>query len=331
MAGEIQLNNCIKHRARVDSVATFAANTPFQIPLLRTKNHTVIRGKLTVTYTAESATAAEDGIAKLVKGLALQINLGPKICEVQDLSQLVHYAQHLNRGRLTHDQPDTSGGTSVVEFEFNLPLNPENPFDPTVCIPGQAPEISDIHLVGTWGDNSDLGSGFTVTSAQLEIVDDIGWICTEDGFRANFPPEERLMPNWYYGVQTFTGAVSNFGQVLDLRPNVVIRNIFLIAKGSDGKRSDSVITEFALKLYDNSYILGPLSWDDYQSRMAKALDMTPITGCVMIDCTKFDKQFCTPAGIQIDRIGDIQLVYSTSGAGSLTWLLDAVLLRPGVI
>jgi len=327
------LPGCQKHRARIDTFQTYTANSPFQIELLRTKNHTTIRGKLSVTYTTSTgASANEDGLAKLVKGAALQINLGPKLCEVLDLQQLVLYNQHLKRGRLTNDQPSTSAGqhTGYVEFEFNLPLNNIDPFDATVSVPGQAPEISDIHVVGTWGTASDLGTGFTVDSARIEVVDDIGWICTEEGFRSNFPPEERLMPNWYYGQQTFTGAVANFGQVLNLRPNVVIRNIFLIVKDSNGDRSDSIVSEFALKLYDNTYVTGPFDWDDYQSRMAQELDMSAITGCILIDCTKFNKEFCTEAGIQIEKTGDIQLVYSTTAAGSVTWLFDAVLLRPGV-
>ena len=333
---EIKLNGCVKDRSRVDVVASFNANTPFSLSLLRSKNHTTIRGKLTVTYdTGASVTPNEDGLAKLVKGIGLQVNLGPKLCETVDLQQLVLYSQHLKRGRLKNDQPSTATGQTglkgEVEFEFNLPLNREDPFDPTVSIPGQAPEISDIALVGTWGDSNDLGSGYTVTSAQLSVVDDIGWVCTEEGFKENFPPNERLMPNWYYGTQTFTGAVANLGQVLDLRPNVVIRAIFLIVKDDTGNRSDDVVSEFALKLYDNSYILGPMSFKDYQARMADDLDMDPLTGCIFIDCTKFDKQFCTPAGIQINKFGDIQLVYSTEGPGSVEWLFDAVLLRTGTI
>ena len=327
------LANCKRHVARVSTVATYSANEPFQIPLLRTKNHTVVRGKLTVNYTASSATVKEDGLAKLVKGLALQVNLGPKLCEVQDLSQLVLYNQHLNRGRLTHNQPDDTDGshTGYVEFEFNLPLNREDPYDASVCIPAQAAEISDIHLVGTWGTASDIGSGITVDSAQIEITESYGWMCTEEGFRANFPPEQRLMPNWYFGVQTFTGAVANFGQTLNLRPNVVIRNIFLVIKDSNGNRSNSVVSEFAIKLYDNTYVFGPFDFTDYQARMADSLDMDPITGCILIDCTQFDKEFCTPVGIQLEKTGDMWIEYTTTAAGSVTWLFDAVLLRPSLI
>lgn len=334
MGQRIDLPNCTRSRARVDVLQTYTANTPFQIPLLRTKNHTVIRALAKINYDSTTgAVPTEDGIAKLVKGVAIQINLGPKLCEVQDLSQLVQYMQHLKRGRLEHDQPAASktAEEARVELEFNLPLNFVEPFDASVAIPAQAAEISDIHLVGTWGTAADLGTGFTINSGSISVIDDFGWVCSEAGFRANFPPEERLMPNWYFGQQTFTGAVANFGQMLDLRPSVVVRNVFLIAKNAAGARNDSIVSEFALKLYDNSYILGPLTWAEYQARMADDLDMDKITGCILIDCTKFNKEFCYESGIQVEKTADIQVVYTTTAAGSVTWLFDAVLVRPGVI
>jgi len=328
------LKGCKLDTSRVSEIATYSPNEPFRITLDRNKNHTLVRARLEVKYTpGTSPAAAEDGVAKLLKGVAIQINRGVKLMEVIDGQQLVLYSRHLNRGRGANDQPGTTGGTAYVDMFFNIPADPVHPENPVVAIPGQNDDIVDVDLIGTWGNDSDLGTDYTVDSALLSVVEDRGWVCPSDKVSEYFPIATRVMPNWYYGNYSFTGAVGNFGLGINLNSRVAIRNIFIIAKDDNGNRSDDVITEFALKRYDNINILGPVNFKDWQRYKAQELDMDPEKGCMLIDLRKdvATTAFTTKQGLVLPRDGDVRLVFSTSGAGSVTYLFDAVMSRTATI
>jgi len=332
------LKGCKLDRSRISETASFSANTPFRITLNRNKNHTFIRARLAVTYTTASGTptANEDGLAKLVKGLSVQINRGIKLMEVIDGQQLALYSQHLNRGRGSLDSVNSAAGshTGYVDFLWNIPLDRDHPENPVVAIPGQNDDIVDVDIVGTWGTNSDLGSsGYTVSSATFTVVEDAGWVCTMDKVNEYFPPANRVMPNWYYGTKEWSGSVGNFGLSIDLNSRVAIRGIFVIVKDSSGNRSDSIITEIALRRYDNVYIYGPFNWTDAQREQAHKLDMDAKTGCLYIDLRTdiATDVFHTPDGLVTQRDGDVKFVFSTSAAGSITYLFDAVMTRATTI
>ena len=329
-----ELKGCKLDSSRISETESYSANNPWRITLNRNKNHTMIRARATIGYTtASGASTVEDGLAKLLTGIAVQINRGVKLMEVVDGQQLVLYNQHLNRGRGTNDQPNTSVGahTGYVDFFFNVPLDMQNPENPVVAIPGQNDDLVDVDLVGTWG--SSIGSNYTITSGSIEVVEDKGWVCPTEKVNEYYPIATRVMPNWYYGTYQFTGAVGNFGLSIDLNSRVAIRNIFLIVKDSGGDRSDSIVTEFSLRRYDNVDILGPVDWDAYQRGKADQLDMSALTGCTLIDLRQdvATTAFSTPQGLVLPRDGDVQLIFSTSGAGSITYLFDAVMTRTTTI
>jgi len=337
MGKSYSLPGCKLNQQKVNVTKTFTANNPIDIELISGQNITLVRGKLNAVYdTGTSVTPNEDGLAKLVKGLKLQVNKGSSYMETISLQQLVLYNQHLVRGRLTNDQPSgtasQTGVTGSVEFFFSPSLDPSNPTNPKYAIPGQYPSISSIDVVGTWGTDSDLGTGYTVSgSTSLQIVEQDGWVCDSAVFSQRFPLSNGVaaLPNWQYGSHPITSAVGNLGEQLVLPQGALIRNIFLVIKDSSGNRSNSVVSEMAIKKSDGTNIWGPFDFTTAQKSKADDLDIQPITGCYLFELGKdvVGSSVSKEGGILLKKYADASLQFTTTATGSIEYIFDTLIPR----
>lgn len=337
MTANYTLPGCILKQQEVNTVRTFAANNPIDIELISGQNITNVRGQLNAVYdTAATVTANEDGLAKLVKGIKLQINKGSSYMETISLQQLVLYNEHLTRDRLSNDQPSATisqtGVTGTVEFIFNSSLTPANPTNPKFAIPAQYPAITSINVAGTWGTNTDLGTGYTVDpSTSIQIVEQDGWVCDGTVMAERFPLTAGIaaQTNWQYGTQPISAAVGNLGEAMVLPQGALIRNIFLIVKDVNGDRSDTVVSNMSIKMSDGTNIWGPFAFLPAQKKMANDLNMNPLKGCFLFQLDKdvVGSPVSKENGIILPKYADVSLQFTTTAVGSIEYIFDTLIPR----
>jgi len=295
--------------------------------------------KLDYTTATAAPTPIEDGVAKLVRNLQLQYNGGAGVpIQALSLQQLVLYSQHLLNERIRNDQPPSGAsetGTKYVDFIISPSLNPQDPQDPRYCIPGEAPVINTMKIVGQWGNAANVvvdGANMTITGATLTIDTEAGWTfgpnVTDMKNALGVDAEGYVfMPLWLTRTEQWTGAYTGLGLGISFPTDVIVRKIFLIAKDSDGNRSDDVITELAIRTSDNDDLWGVLDWAEAQRVKAWRLDMAALKGCLLIDCVEDvrDPAYASKlAGITVTKADKLYLKFSTSAAGSCDVLFDCV-------
>lgn len=327
--------------SKVTTYATFTANQKDEIDLITARNITFIKGHLKVNCTTATSapTAIEDGIAKLVRNIQLQYNGGAGVpIQALSLQQLALYSQHLTRGRTRNEQPPTDTGETVnkyVDFVIVPSLNFDDPQDPRYCIPGEAPSINTMKIVFQWGNAANVwegGSNATINSAELVIDEEAGWTFgpnIDDMKNALGVDAEGyvFMPLWLSKTEQWTGSYTGLGLGISLPTDVIIRRIFLVAKDSNGNRSDSVISEIAVRTSDNDDLYGTLDWSEAQRISAWRLDMSPVTGCLLINCVEDlrDPAYASKmAGLEVTKADKIYVRFSTTAAGSCDVLFDCV-------
>jgi len=327
---------------KVTTFATYTANQKAEIDLITARNITFIKGHLKMNYTTDNSnapTAIEDGVAKLVRNLQLQYNGGAGVpVQVLSLQQLVLYSKHLLNERMRNDQPSENTGEtgdSYVDFIISPSLNPKDPQDPRYCIPGEAPTINTMKISFQWGNEANVWDGGAyaqINSAELIIDEEAGWTFGPDitamknGLGVD-PEGNVFMPLWLTRSEQWSGAYAGLGLAISFPTDVIVRKIFLIAKDNNGNRSDSVVSELAVRTSDNDDLFGVLDWVEAQRVSAWRLDMDPIKGCLLIDCVEDirDPAYASKlAGIEVKKADKLYVRFSTQAAGSCDILFDCV-------
>lgn len=327
--------------SKIDSFASYTQNQPFAIDLITSRDITFIKGTLAVNYTTDSSTAptaVEDGIAKLVQNLALIYNGAVKPIQVLSLQQLNLYGQHLLNNKLRNDQPPTGTGetgTAYVDFIITPSLNPKDPEDPKYNIPGEAPGVNNIKLIGQWGNEANVWSGGangTITSATVTIDQEAGWYFGPNLDQAKQalgvdPNGYVYMPLYNTATQQFDGAYSGLGLGIQFPTDVIVRKVFMIVKDANGNKSNTIVSDLAIKTADNTDLFGPVDFVQAQLVKDARLGINPITGCLLIDCVDDlrDPGYAySMAGLEVTKANKLYLKYSTTAAGSIDFLFDCV-------
>ena len=326
--------------SKIDSFASYTQNQPFAIDLVTSRDITFIKGTLTVNYTTGTTapTAIEDGISKLVQNIAITYNGAVKPVQVLSLQQLNLYGQHLLFDKLRNDQPDTTAsasGTSYVDFIITPSLNPKDPEDPKYCIPGEAPGVNNIKLIGNWGNEANIwqgGTDGTITSATLTIDQEAGWYFGPniDQSKSSLgvdPNGYIYMPLYNVATQQFDGAYSGLGLGIQFPTDVIVRKVFMIVKDATGDKSNTILSDIAIKTADNTDLFGPVDFTQAQLVKDARLGISPIIGCQIIDCVDDvrDPAYATSmAGLEVTKSNKLFMKYSTTNSGTIDFLFDCV-------
>jgi len=326
--------------SRVSAVQSYTPLGPIQLDLISSRNITFIKGTLSVNYTTASAapTAVEDGIAKLVQNMRLVFSGGTaSTFAVTDLSQMTLYNQMLYGSNIVNDQPPiavSTTGTVSVDFIMNPSLDIKDYENPKNLIPGQSPSISQMQILGTWGTAANAwvgGTNATINSAQISIDEQNGWYFTnvkqlKDELGVG-PDGGVYIPLYLSDTQTFTGANTGLSLSMPIPKDNVIRNIFLIAKDSSGNRSDSIITNLAIKTAANQSLYGELAFDSIQNIYSYRNNLPKVTGCAVISALDDMRNgyASNSVGLIVHRTESaLEINFSTSAAGSLQIMYDCV-------
>ena len=325
--------------SKITSTASYQENQPLNIDLITARDVTFLKGtlKMNSTIGTASPTAVEDGVAKLVQDISLYYNGSNRPIRALSLQQLVLYGQHLLNGRLRNDQPPTAAGTqdNYVDFIISPSLDVVDPQNPAFCIPGEAPGVNNLKISGQWGNPANVWSGGTngtINSATLTINEEAGWTLGPDqdvlrGALGVDPNGYVYMPLWLATSEAHTGAYTGLGLGIKFPTDVIVRRAFFIVKDANGNRSDSIVSEFAVRTSDNDDLFGALDFQTAQRVMAMRLDMDPITGCLLINCTEDirDPGYANrKAGLEVNKADKLYFKYSTTAAGSIDVLWDCI-------
>ncbi len=326
--------------SRVAAVQSYTPLGPIQLDLISSRNITFIKGTLSMNYTTASAapTAVQDGLAKLVQNMRLVFSGGTaSTFAVTDLSQLTLYNQMLYGPNIINDQPPTAvstTGTASVDFIMNPSLDVKDYENPKNLIPGQSPTISQMQILGTWGTASNVWVGATnatINSAQIEINEQDGWyfkdvaqLKSELGVG---PDGGAYIPLYLGDLSTFTGANTGLSLSMPIPKNNVVRNIFLVAKDSNGERNDSIITNLAIKTAANQSLYGEVAFNSIQNIYSYRNNLPKVTGCAIISALDDmrNSYASNSVGLVVHRTESaLEINFSTSAAGSLQVMYDCV-------
>lgn len=332
----------------VQSFSTYQANQPFQLDLVQGQNLTFLLCTLEVNYSVPSgattppSTPVEDGVAKLVSALQLTYGGGAGTpVAFQGLQQANLYGNHIFGGYLRNDQPQAlsagSSATAYVDCVFFPSLNHNKDIqDGHYAIPGEADHVENIQVTGNWGNLSNMfgtPGEVQIDSAKFTVPIQSAWT-----FSPNMGQMKNAlgvtgngmiaMPNYNRGNYPWQASVSDVGLDLDLPTDKIIRRIFLIAKDSNGDRSDSIIDDFALRTSDGTDLLGRMSVDPFTRLRAERLDLSsPSKGCLYIDMVEDvrENQFASKnAGLLLKKQDKLAFRFGTTAPGSIDYLFDTV-------
>lgn len=326
--------------SHVATVQSFTPSEAIQLDLISSRNITFLKGTLTMNYTTSSAapTAVEDGVAKLVQNMRLVFSGGTaSTFATTDLSQMVLYNQMLYGTNIVNDQPPTATSTTgnvSVDFIMNPSLDVKDYENPKNLIPGQAPSVTQMQILGTWGTAANVwvgGTNGTINSAQLEVNEQDGWYFSNiSKLKEELgvgPDGGVYIPLYLSELNRFTGAFTGLSLSIPIPKNVIVRNIFLIAKDSSEARSDSIVTDLAVKTAANQSLYGEVAFNTIQNVYSYRNNLPKITGCAVISALEDmrNSYASNSDGMIVHRTDSaLEINFSTSAAGSLQVLFDCV-------
>jgi hypothetical protein len=250
----------MKHRTRTltDRVKSFTAHetSTIEVPLDRWINQFDLRVDLTQYDTGSSVSLDEDGILELVDKVEVVVN-GDSI-RTWDPARY-WYGTPIDYGvepELT-DPKTSTGQTDISQGAFHLPilqrLNPADPYDLSAAIP--AHEVSSLDVKVHWGSASDLGTGYTIDSADVSLsVSEFNLTPQEEqqvfgasGAAVTDSKQSRLKAiHESEKIKTFSASNSNYQFTVDLPVGAVLlhSDLFVVDNGS---RDDDLVDKFRIR------------------------------------------------------------------------------------
>ena len=293
----------------------YSANTTKSIDLPRSGYITHIDCLLEASVSAgASASAAEDGITRLIKAARIKASGAKNFFDVTDGRQWEYIARLFYQNQLHKDSlPEaSSSGTVRMQLPIHLGTNPFDLFDRTVVIPAR--ELSNLVLEVEWGAASDLGTDYTVSSATMYVT--VHEVALEPGESVeDVWPEGLVSPRMEPNQLTLKQA-SNLGFEHDAPVGDTLFWAFLMATTSAGARSNDVIDEVGVKLPKLRETPYRERWEQfvYKARRQYSLS-SDLTGVGMLPLSWISGE---PYGLDLTAamVGDVKLGFTVPSGGA---------------
>jgi len=208
-------------------------------------------------------------------------------------------------GAIKTDTLPSANATKDVVFELVIHPGyyPNRKDDTSVVIDNRN---GDVKLRVLWGDNSSLGTGYTISEGEITVT----------VWKVAGVPRIRE-PSWEITTKAIDRAYTDLGFELSLPKGKRIPKAIIVVRSSTGARSDSIVTELGLvdKRVERR-IIHRISYDQQQLDDRRRYLVTPITGVVIFDAGEIGY-------VNIIGVEDIVLAFSTAGAGGLEVLFPS--------
>lgn len=271
--------------------------------------------RLNVTTDAGGATAREDALARIIRSLRIEFPGARTYFGIPD-GRLLKYLNYYDfKGQIHEDSLPTSASvTQDVYAKFNIYFGfaPRNPFDPTVVLP--AGELSDLQFTVSWGNASDLGTGYTINEGEITITQ--RYIALEPG-----ETRKHIFPK---GINTpimtpVTKSIDSIKSDLELQEDIpvgnVITRILLMVLDSAGNRTDDYVSEIGILKPRTKETPFRIKWKNsvLKDRHDYALPSS-VTGVTIIDGEEVSG---IPVGIDLSltEVGEWKIGFTTEASG----------------
>ena len=229
---------------------TYAANAVTNVNLPENGYITSIHCVLNATIVPHGTTVsgATDGIINLIKSSQIQA-AGQTFFTVTAPEDWYYWGFYRHRGNMRLIALPAAGAGStthiMADFEIHLGYYPKEPFDPTVVLPGR--RISNLQHSVTWGAPTDLGAGYTVTSATMKLI--ISEIVLEHGeSEEDVWPKGILVPRVENSSEPLDSAHSALALAHNVPVDLVLHHTLLTVLDSDDNRTDTPVTQLGVRL-----------------------------------------------------------------------------------
>lgn len=295
----------------------FEANTPKELDLPTDGfiTHIDLKMKLNVTTDATSGgTPNEDALARILK--RVEVYSGEKWFYACRDGRFIKYNNFYEYGDVSEDALPTAAGVTqdvLALYRIHLGLEYSDNFDPTVVIPAE--ELNDLKMSVLWGAASDLGSGYTINSGEIEVI--LYRLLLESGEK----PEDIFIEGYVEPRSNVIDApiddvVSDLGFQKNLPIGNVIRRIWLLIVDSNDNKSNTDVTEVGVKdenrnVWITRNSLDALRYTDKLQYRLKSL----VDGFTVIDGEELSG---IPLGLDTSegfKVGDLKLGFTTTTTG----------------
>jgi len=302
-----------------DKRITYSANNPVSVALPKSGYITQIDMMLRVQVdTAGTVSAAEDGLARLIKGVTVSAAGSQVFMDLTDGRQL-YWLDYLKlEGQLSADSLTTTPSQSDVDHYVNFILHWGfdwlNPYDKTVPIP--TPELDNPTIRILWGSDSDLGTGYTIDPNNTYIELTIHELALEPGETAAEKwPNGLIIPRIEARTKPIDEVASNLGFEHSVPTGDVLYETLIMVLDSSGDRSDSEVTNVGVKFPKQRRRPWTRTWKQLKmNTRSKYRIPTDVTGV-----TLFSWEEVTRRAVGIDmrmaQVGDVQLAFDTAQTG----------------
>jgi len=216
-----------------------------------------------------------------------------------------------SKGKVMKDALTTTTNTTqtvYAEIVIHPGLNPEDKGDISVAIPTDV--VEETKLAVLWGDESDLGSGYTIDSAEIIVT---VWKVLDK--------RPLAVPAWNYDTKAIDAAYSDLAFTIQPPTGKFYSKAVIEVLDSSGADSDDVVSE--LGVVDKrraTEILHRISWLVEQRDDARRYDVDPLTGHVIFDA----KELGTPVVLGVK---DVVLGFTTTATGKVNVLFNSFIRR----
>jgi len=215
-----------------------------------------------------SVTPKEDGLARILSSAKIRAAGQESFFEISDGRQWWFWDYFRYEGQVRKDSlPSAGAGQSTVYMMLPIHLGfmPRDPFDPTIVIPSA--ELSNLKLYITWGQNSSLGTGFTIGTATKfsvtihELTLDPGDV-KSDIWRGGL-----LAPAMESRKSDIASTYSNLGWEDEVPVGGTLFQTVIMIVDSSNDRSSSYISQLGVKFPKQRRTPWEQNWVDFETSM----------------------------------------------------------------
>lgn len=312
--------NKVKRGSRqMGEVFTFTANGKVsrKIPSNGYFSHANFLMRLNVTG-GVAVTPNEDALARIIKAIRITAG-GGSYLDVSDGRQLYHAANFDYQGRLRMDSLPAAGVTANVYIllPYHPGVFPNDLFDRTSNIPMGRPSLANVNLEFSFGDATDLGTGYTINNGEVTVSYNE---CTLVNAIAEDDPElwENGIPTTSYAAVAdfpITAAISNLGLLAELPIGKNVLETTIIVLNSAENRSNAEVMEIGFTYTKSNETPLKYNFRDLNAECQLEYGLAlPVTGVVKI---RWEKVTGDPFGLSTSGAGrgDHVIGFTTSAAG----------------
>jgi len=306
-----------KNRYTLTDTCDFTSGTEVsvKIPLTGYITHMNILFKCVITP-GTSVSPAEDGLARIVDAAKIRAAGQESFFEISDGRQWWFWNYFRYEGQVRKDSlPSAGAGQSTVYMllPIHLGYRPRDPFDPTIVIPSA--ELSNLKLYITWGQNSDLGTGFTIgttTQARLTIHE----LTLEEGdVKEDIWPGGLLAPAMEAREEKVTSTYANLGYQDDVPVGGTLFQTVIMVLDSSGDRSSSYVSEVGVKFPKKRTTPFQQDWVDFEtSMMTEFRTGSQQTGAGLLMWSQLPEASEYGLDLEHAMIGDAKLCFTVATA-----------------